>query len=67
VNKGKSCVCIDGIGNRNRKKMMNESHKYNRTLHAQISLGTTSDDRIMPNGYVKAFAEMEDGCDFGLM
>jgi len=28
-------------------------------LHAQISLGTTSDDRFMPNGYVKQFAEME--------
>lgn len=37
---------------------MNQSKKYCRTLHAQISLGTTSDDRFMPNGYVKAFAEM---------
>ncbi len=39
---------------------MNESRKYNRSLHARISLGTTSDDRFMPEGYVKAFAEMED-------
>lgn len=38
---------------------MNESRKYNRSLHAQISLGTTSDDRFMPNGYVSAFAKME--------
>jgi hypothetical protein len=39
---------------------MNESKKYGRSLHAQISLGTTSDDRFMPNGYVRAFAEMDD-------
>lgn len=39
---------------------MNESRKYGRSLHAQISLGTTSDDRLMPNGYVKAFADMEE-------
>jgi len=39
---------------------MNESRKYGRSLHAQISLGTTSDDRLMPNGYVKAFAEMKE-------
>ena len=37
---------------------MNESQKYCRSLHAQISLGTTSDDRFMPNGYLKAFADM---------
>lgn len=37
---------------------MNESQKYCRSLHAQISLGTTSDDRFMPDGYVKAFADM---------
>ncbi len=37
---------------------MNKSRKYGRSLHAQISLGTTSDDRFMPNGYVKAFAAM---------
>lgn len=37
---------------------MNDSRKYCRSLHAQISLGTTSDDRFMPNGYVAAFAEM---------
>lgn len=38
---------------------MNESQKYCRSLHAHISLGTTSDDRFMPNGYVKAFADMD--------
>jgi len=38
---------------------MNESRKYGRSLHAQISLGTTSDDRLMPSGYVKAFSEMK--------
>jgi hypothetical protein len=38
---------------------MNESKKYCRSLHAQISLGTTSDDRFMPDGYVKAFSEMQ--------
>lgn len=37
---------------------MSLSKKYCRSLHAQISLGTTSDDRFMPNDYVKAFAEM---------
>lgn len=40
---------------------MNESQKYCRSLHAQISLGTTSDDRFMPDGYIKAFAEMPSG------
>lgn len=39
---------------------MSLSIKYGRSLHAQISLGTTSDDRFMPNGYVKAFADMGD-------
>ena len=39
---------------------MIQLEKYGRSLHAQISLGTTSDDRFMPNGYVKAFAEMTD-------
>jgi len=39
---------------------MDQSTKYNRTLHAQISLGTTSDDRILPDGYVKVFAQMTD-------
>lgn len=39
---------------------MNESRKYCRSLHAQISLGTTSDDRFMPSGYVQAFAEMDE-------
>ncbi|MCJ8329176.1 MAG: RNA ligase family protein [Lentisphaeria bacterium] len=38
---------------------MNESKKYCRSLHAQISLGTTSDDRFMPSGYVQAFADMD--------
>lgn len=38
---------------------MNPSRKYNRSLHAHISLGTTSDDRFIPSGYVKAFAEMD--------
>ena len=36
-----------------------QTKKYNRSLHAQISLGSTSDDRFMPNGYVEAFAKME--------
>jgi len=39
---------------------MNQSKKYCRSLHAQISLGTTSDDRFIPNNYVKVFAEMDD-------
>lgn len=38
---------------------MNDSRKYCRSLHAQISLGTTSDDRFMPNGYVQSFAQKE--------
>lgn len=33
-----------------------QHEKYSRSLHAQISLGTTSDDRFMPNGYITAFA-----------
>lgn len=40
--------------------IMSESRKYCRSLHAHISLGTTSDDRFMPKGYVMAFAEMDD-------
>jgi len=36
------------------------STKYNRTLHAPISLGATSDDRIMPTGYLRQFADMSD-------
>ena len=40
---------------------MNESQKYCRSLHAQISLGTTSDDRFIPDGYMKAFADMPAG------
>lgn len=39
---------------------MNPSRKYCRSLHAHISLGTTSDDRFMPSGYVAAFAEMDE-------
>ena len=38
---------------------MNSSKKYNRSLHAPISLGTTSDDRFMPRGYLKTFAKMD--------
>lgn len=38
---------------------MEISDKYNRSLHAQISLGTTSDDRFMPNGYVEVFSGMD--------
>lgn len=38
---------------------MNKTKKYNRSLHAHISLGSTSDDRFMPKGYVEAFANME--------
>ncbi len=38
---------------------MSFSKKYPRSLHAQVSLGTTSDDRFMPQGYVQAFAEMD--------
>ena len=38
---------------------MNPSQKYSRSLHAHISLGTTSDDRFMPAGYVAAFAAKE--------
>jgi hypothetical protein len=39
---------------------MNQSKKYCRSLHAHISLGTTSDDRFMPSGYVKQFASMDE-------
>lgn len=37
---------------------MELSQKYCRSLHAHISLGTTSDDRFMPKGYVKSFAKI---------
>ncbi len=37
---------------------MNASKKYARSLHARISLGTTSDDRFMPKGYLSAFATL---------
>jgi len=39
---------------------MNNPDKYGRSLHARISLGTTSDDRFMPTGFLKAFSEMDD-------
>jgi len=39
---------------------MNNPDKYGRSLHARISLGTTSDDRFMPKGFLKAFAEMDE-------
>lgn len=39
---------------------MNDSKKYCRSLHAQISLGSTSDDRFMPKGYVKIFSNMKE-------
>ncbi|WNJ19848.1 RNA ligase family protein [Pontibacter sp. G13] len=38
---------------------MMESRKYNRSLHAHISRGTTSDDRFMPDGYVRSFAQKD--------
>lgn len=34
--------------------------KYGRSLHAPISLGTTSDDRFMPKGYLSYFANLKD-------
>lgn len=34
--------------------------KYARSLHAHISLGTTSDDRFMPRDYVRHFAALPD-------
>lgn len=37
--------------------MENQSKKYPRTLHAPISLGTTSDDRFLPSGYLSSFAK----------
>jgi len=39
---------------------MNNPDKYGRSLHAPISLGTTSDDRFIPKGFLKAFAEMDE-------
>jgi len=35
------------------------STKYPRSLHAQISLGTTSDDRFIPDGYVEKFSNLD--------
>ena len=40
-------------------KSKDYNSKYPRSLHAQISLGTTSDDRIMPDGYVDIFSKMD--------
>ena len=39
---------------------MTNSRKYARSLHAKISLGTTSDDRFMPDGYLSSFAKMKE-------
>ncbi len=50
----KSNVIYDKWGN-----VADFNTKYPRSLHAQISLGTTSDDRFMPDGYVRAFSEMD--------
>ena len=36
----------------------NEPQKYARSLHAPISLGTTSDDRFMPRGFLSYFASL---------
>lgn len=33
--------------------------KYNRSLHSTISLGTTSDDRFMPKGYLERFESLD--------
>lgn len=38
---------------------MRTEGKYPRSLHAKFSLGTTSDDRFMPEGYVKVFSEFD--------
>ena len=38
---------------------MTPSTKYSRSLHAPISLGTTSDDRFMPAGYLATFAQKD--------
>lgn len=38
---------------------MENSRKYNRSLHAKISLGTTSDDRFMPDGYLDYFTNLD--------
>lgn len=38
---------------------MDDLSKYPRSLHAKISLGTTSDNRFVLDGYVKNFADME--------
>lgn len=39
---------------------MNESEKYCRSLHAPNSKGTTSDDRFMPAGFIKPFADLNE-------
>lgn len=38
---------------------MSELKKYGRSLHAPISLGTTSDDRFMPKGFLQYFADLD--------
>ncbi|MBB6463977.1 RNA ligase family protein [Flammeovirga kamogawensis] len=38
---------------------MTFSKKYNRSLHAHCSKGTTSDDRFMPKGYIHSFATLD--------
>lgn len=38
---------------------MSLSTKYPRSLHANISLGSTSDDRFMPVGYVEKFSKFK--------
>jgi len=38
---------------------MENSTKYPRSLHAGISLGSTSDDRFMPDGYVRKFSNLD--------
>ncbi len=48
------CVIYDKWGNAE-----DYNAKYPRSLHAPISLGTTSDDRFMPKGYVKVFSEKD--------
>lgn len=40
-------------------EVMIRSRKYARSLHAKISLGTTSDDRFMPDGYLSFFANLK--------
>ena len=39
---------------------MNASRKYAKSLHAPISLGTTSDDRFLPKDYLQSFVQMDE-------